>query len=351
MRRIALSFMLSGLLMLPAVAHPQTAAAACVDVATGIVIVILNPVIGTILAVTCSPDTVTPDPCPITAVGATARRDDHGALVHEFDFRFTDYCGSVHIVGSYAERTGEVSERLTGDTGSEIHALWHCTGDPWVYTAGTRPSCSRMETILTGTHSAYSSGLISQSTYPLSAADLSDISRQSLNGQLQNAIRQLPPPPTAAPLTPVQPPVQPPRLLQTVRLGHTDAQMVVAVQYLLVHHGYTVSVDGDFGAQTDDAVRAFQASKGITVDGIVGRQTWEQLWVNLQVSRFGNAVRALQTLLNLRGHALAVDGLFGSQTDAAVRTFQQAQGLIVDGIVGPKTWEALCARIVRLRVP
>src|SRR5205807_5756938 len=46
-------------------------------------------------------------------------------------------------------------------------------------------------------------------------------------------------------------------------------------------------------------------------------------------------------LLRARGHALAVDGIFGPGTAAAVRAFQQQKGLAADGIVGPSTWPAL----------
>src|SRR5215469_5491165 len=52
-------------------------------------------------------------------------------------------------------------------------------------------------------------------------------------------------------------------------------------------------------------------------------------------------VKTLQYLLRARGHNVAVDGIFGPATDAAVRAFQQQMGLAVDGIVGPATWSAL----------
>lgn len=56
----------------------------------------------------------------------------------------------------------------------------------------------------------------------------------------------------------------------------------------------------------------------------------------------GDAVRRLQTALTAAGFDPGpVDGIFGSRTDGAVRAFQGARGLAVDGIVGPLTWAAL----------
>lgn len=56
----------------------------------------------------------------------------------------------------------------------------------------------------------------------------------------------------------------------------------------------------------------------------------------------GDAVRALQLLLSGRAcDCGAADGAFGPRTDAAVRRFQRARGLTVDGVAGVRTWGAL----------
>jgi peptidoglycan hydrolase-like protein with peptidoglycan-binding domain len=63
-------------------------------------------------------------------------------------------------------------------------------------------------------------------------------------------------------------------------------------------------------------VKSFQQSKGLTVDGIVGNQTWEALIITVQNGSTGDAVRAVQRQLNTRGYGLTVDGVFGSATTA-----------------------------------
>lgn len=55
----------------------------------------------------------------------------------------------------------------------------------------------------------------------------------------------------------------------------------------------------------------------------------------------GEAVRRLQTLLNKHGARLKVDGIFGAKTLAAVRAFQKKVHITIDGIVGPQTWGKL----------
>lgn len=117
---------------------------------------------------------------------------------------------------------------------------------------------------------------------------------------------------------------------------------VVTVQYLLRHHGYTLSVDGDFGSGTKSTVQSFQSSQGLTADGIVGTNSWERLVVTVRQGDNGNHVRAVQDQLKNRwGYSLTIDGVFGSGTANAVRSFQSSKGLSADGIVGLNTWAAL----------
>ena len=121
---------------------------------------------------------------------------------------------------------------------------------------------------------------------------------------------------------------------------------VTAVQYLLRAEGYALAADGTFGPQTRSAVKSFQGSKGLAVDGIVGPNTWQALVQDNTVKKgsSGEAVWAVQHLLKHKhGYSLTPDGTFGNQTDAALRDLQKVYGLTVDGIVGQNTWKALVA--------
>jgi peptidoglycan hydrolase-like protein with peptidoglycan-binding domain len=59
----------------------------------------------------------------------------------------------------------------------------------------------------------------------------------------------------------------------------------------------------------------------------------------------GHPIRTLQFLLRARGHNLAVDGIFGPITQAAVKAFQTSKGIIANGIVSPQTWSALIIQV------
>jgi peptidoglycan hydrolase-like protein with peptidoglycan-binding domain len=72
-----------------------------------------------------------------------------------------------------------------------------------------------------------------------------------------------------------------------------------------------------------------------------------QPWPLVSEGAEGHPVKTLQDLLNEHGSGLAVDGIFGPLTDAAVRAFQDSRGLEVDGIVGPHTWSAVIVTVRR----
>jgi len=106
-----------------------------------------------------------------------------------------------------------------------------------------------------------------------------------------------------------------------------------------------VVADGIFGPKTEEIVKAYQGLVGLTVDGIVGPQTWTSLTGSqdsaVRRGDTGERVKAAQNELVRNNYPVAIDGIFGDKTDAAVRQFQEKVHLPVDGIVGPNTWREL----------
>jgi lysozyme family protein len=68
-------------------------------------------------------------------------------------------------------------------------------------------------------------------------------------------------------------------------------------------------------------------------------------WPVVKSGSTEHPVKTLQYLLRARGHSVAVDGVFGPNTEAAVKAFQTSRGLVADGIVGPLTWAALVVQV------
>ena len=133
-------------------------------------------------------------------------------------------------------------------------------------------------------------------------------------------------------------------------------------------------VDGIFGEQTERSVISFQRIFNLTPDGIIGKATWYQMvrlyvgvndlaelesqgqtfyrvnWQGsetLQEGNTGQSVRQLQYMLRVVSDyistvpAVAIDGIFGPATQAAVIAYQRYAGLTPDGIVGTNTWQSL----------
>ena len=117
---------------------------------------------------------------------------------------------------------------------------------------------------------------------------------------------------------------------------------------------YDAYVDGDYGDTTVAAVKAFQKKYNLTADGIAGKETLKKLdsvYENansakdddsLRMGDSGSAVKSLQTKLKKLGYYNGtVDSTFGSGTYAAVRAFQQKNGLTADGVAGSETLKKL----------
>jgi zinc D-Ala-D-Ala carboxypeptidase len=156
-------------------------------------------------------------------------------------------------------------------------------------------------------------------------------------------------PPAATPpaLTGCQPtaPALPWPLL---RIGSRGAN-VTALQHLLRGwsdiNRFSLAADGSYGPRTAAAVRTFQRLRGLRVDGVVGPQTWGSLaWFIVARGDGGGFVAAAQVELTKNEYPVAVDGIFGPRTQAAVRRAQCDLGLRVDGIAGPRTWRGLIPR-------
>ena len=137
---------------------------------------------------------------------------------------------------------------------------------------------------------------------------------------------------------------------------------VVLLQQELASAGFALalSANGLFDASTAAAVADFQASRGLSVDGICGPHTWialqeagwslgdRHLYMGQPMLR-GDDVAELQLRLGSLGFdAGRVDGIFGSETADAVREFQLNSGLDSDGVCDEATAAALTRMSARV---
>lgn len=83
-----------------------------------------------------------------------------------------------------------------------------------------------------------------------------------------------------------------------------------------------------------------QFHKGLAVDGLRGPKTLSAC-VTVKKEAKGNITKLIQERLNSVGFHISTDGIFGSGTEKAVKVFQKNRGLVVDGIVGRNTWNWL----------
>ncbi len=141
----------------------------------------------------------------------------------------------------------------------------------------------------------------------------------------------------------------------TIDLGSTGPD-VKRLQRVLARHlmwNPFGPITGTFDASLETAVKTFQQSNGLVVDGIVGPATWAALPAYREASpelkhgSHGPVVAWLQKALAGSDIAIqfapyggSIDGIFGNGTGVAVRALQTWAGLTADGIVGDDTWFA-----------
>jgi peptidoglycan hydrolase-like protein with peptidoglycan-binding domain len=157
-----------------------------------------------------------------------------------------------------------------------------------------------------------------------------------------------------------------------IKAPYMRGEDVEQVQQALKSSGFDPgAIDGIYGPYTERAVKAFQAKKGLVVDGIVGPDTTKTLlgcWVTdhngkpccpsteTQLDSFelgrllkvaspymrGDDVTDVQYALAYNNFSPgSIDGIFGPKTESAVKGFQRKKKIKVDGIVGPETTNML----------
>ncbi|MEB3269332.1 MAG: peptidoglycan-binding protein [Leptolyngbya sp.] len=169
-------------------------------------------------------------------------------------------------------------------------------------------------------------------------------------------------PTTPAPTSPTPPPApspEPPATAGDRLLYLTEPYLqgpdVREIQTALARTGAGVVTDGVFGPATKLAVERYQQVNGLPVDGVVGPVTRSRLLQRVLYlatpPMTGDDVKTLQQQLRTQGISVTLDGVFGPSTDTAVKTFQRYAGVLVDGIVGPRTRSLLSARPLKLTYP
>jgi len=184
-------------------------------------------------------------------------------------------------------------------------------------------------------------------------------------------IKQNTTPPLPPPSNPVPPGNMPPFPGTSLRVGSQGADVRIVQQAINkladAQPGmWRIGEDGIFGNGTRDAVMAFQRIFGLTVDGIVGPNTWRRLMeeahmtttpstqtppfpgTNIGVGSTGTNVRLIQQAINKiapnypgRLWTLSDDGIFGNMTRDAIFAFQSIFGLPITGVVNQATWDRL----------
>ncbi|MEO1399995.1 MAG: peptidoglycan-binding protein [Cyanobacteria bacterium J06635_1] len=120
------------------------------------------------------------------------------------------------------------------------------------------------------------------------------------------------------------------------------------------HEVGLVKVTGYFDSTLTQAVKYLQRVAFLSVDGVVGLQTWEfllngaEMLPILGLGSCGATVWNLQQMLDQLGVATPVNGIFDSHLVTQVKRYQSIHRLPELGVVESATWKALIAERMRL---
>ncbi|MBZ0215031.1 MAG: peptidoglycan-binding protein [Fimbriimonadaceae bacterium] len=101
-----------------------------------------------------------------------------------------------------------------------------------------------------------------------------------------------------------------------------------------------VEADGVFGGGTEKALKDYQKANNLTVDGIAGPDTFASMGL-LQLVLLKRGSKGAQVKKMQEALGIDADGKFGPGTEKALREYQEANGLKADGLAGPRTLASL----------
>ncbi|MBE9258212.1 MULTISPECIES: N-acetylmuramoyl-L-alanine amidase [Aphanizomenonaceae] len=104
----------------------------------------------------------------------------------------------------------------------------------------------------------------------------------------------------------------------------------------------TLVEDNGMGAATSSATEKFQRIVGVLPTGIASNTTWDAI-NQILAKRVIQGTHASGVIIRYLQYRIGAnpDGIYGSQTEAALKKFQQQNGLTADGIIGAMTWQKL----------
>lgn len=103
-----------------------------------------------------------------------------------------------------------------------------------------------------------------------------------------------------------------------------------------------VVADGQFGPATEEALKAYQKAHGLAVDGVAGPDTFLTLELP-ELILLANGSRGEAVKKLQAALGVGADGVFGAGTEKALREFQAKNGLDADGMAGPVTLAKISA--------